>query len=55
MIRTLTDLIPGKFNIVPKIGILCKKLIATGKNPLKHNIKMIFKRFQLSSDLLHQF
>ena len=32
--KKLTELIPGKLRIVPITGILRKKLIATGKNPL---------------------
>jgi len=35
-----TWLIPGKFSIFPMIGTLLKKLITTGKNPLKNKIKL---------------
>lgn len=35
----LTLLIPGAFNMFPITGILRKKLIATGKNPLNNRKK----------------
>lgn len=35
-----TWLIPGKLSIFPIIGTLLKKLITTGKNPLKNKIKL---------------
>jgi len=36
-----TWLIPGKLSIFPIIGTLLKKLITTGKNPLKNKMKLI--------------
>lgn len=41
----LTLLIPGKFKKVPNIGTLLKKLIATGKNPLKNKENNVIGSF----------
>ena len=39
----LTELIPGKFNRLPMMGILLKKFTATGRNPLEGKIKFSYR------------
>ncbi len=48
----LTELMKGMFRIIPITGILRKKLMATGKKPLKH-AKKNHDGFAPSGFLLH--